>query len=319
MQPEIALADVGVIVGRFQVHNFHPGHRELLEYVSIKHSKVIVFLGVSQVMSSRSDPLDFQARAQLFREYYPDIITLPLLDKRTDQEWSNNLDSQLATLTNPSQSVILYGSRDSFLNHYKGRHRTQMLVADPHAFWSGTEVRNKIKNTTIPSEDFRAGAIYQSFAAYPRAISTVDCAVFQGLEDLDMLVIKKPGERQWRFPGGYVNAGETYEATTRREVQEETGISITDPVYLKSFVVDDWRYRNDVDKITTSLFAAYKLSGAIKAADDASEAEWVPMKDLVEKYFMPEHRPLFECVFEWYLKQEEKKKSDPDYATHSYS
>ena len=45
MQDVIKKADIGVIVGRFQVHDLTEGHRDLIDTVANRHDKVIVFLG----------------------------------------------------------------------------------------------------------------------------------------------------------------------------------------------------------------------------------------------------------------------------------
>ena len=40
-------ADVGVLVGRFQVHKLHQAHLDLIRYVIERHDRVLIFLGTS--------------------------------------------------------------------------------------------------------------------------------------------------------------------------------------------------------------------------------------------------------------------------------
>ena len=37
--------EIGVIIGRFQIHTLHDAHVELIQHVLSLHSKVIIFLG----------------------------------------------------------------------------------------------------------------------------------------------------------------------------------------------------------------------------------------------------------------------------------
>lgn len=57
--------DIGVIVGRFQVNELHPGHLELINDVTARHKRMIVFLGVAPVLVTRNNPLDFITRKEM--------------------------------------------------------------------------------------------------------------------------------------------------------------------------------------------------------------------------------------------------------------
>src|SRR5688572_27292483 len=87
--------DVGVIVGRFQVPTLHTGHRSLINHVTKNHDKVVIILGVSPVLNTLNNPLDYEARAQMIQEAYPNIVVLPLLDQQNDSLWSSSLDRLL--------------------------------------------------------------------------------------------------------------------------------------------------------------------------------------------------------------------------------
>jgi len=47
MELEEKYSDVGIIVGRFQVHKLTEAHFKLIDTVLKRHKKVIIFLGVS--------------------------------------------------------------------------------------------------------------------------------------------------------------------------------------------------------------------------------------------------------------------------------
>ena len=76
MQAKAQKYDIGVVVGRFQVHELHQAHRDLLDHVTAEHRKVVVVLGLSPLMNTISNPLDFEARKQMIQAEYPNAIVL---------------------------------------------------------------------------------------------------------------------------------------------------------------------------------------------------------------------------------------------------
>jgi bifunctional NMN adenylyltransferase/nudix hydrolase len=285
--------DVGVVIGRFQVHDLHAGHRSLIQHAVDRHNKVLVVVGLAPVRGTQSQPLDFEARKQMILAEYPQVTTLYIDDEPTDAGWSKHLDKNISRHLTPNQSVILYGSRDSFISHYHGHYKTQAL--EPDSYLSGTEDRKRIASgSTKASGDFRAGAIWQAFNRFPTVYPTVDIAILDDREER-ILLGRKPTETAFRFVGGFIDPTDiNAEAAARREVFEETNISITDPRYVASLAVDDWRYRNEVDQIMTTLYAAHYLSGAVRPGDDIAEAKWFALDTLTKADIVETHWPLLE-------------------------
>ena len=87
---------------------------------------------------------------------------------------------------------------------------------------------------------------------------------------------KAPSEGEWAIPGGSVELGETLQEAVRREILEETGISIRvgEPIHI----FDDVR-RDEAGHIRFHYvildFSGEFLSGEVRAADDARDARWV--------------------------------------------
>lgn len=286
------LPDVGVIVGRFQVPDLHEGHCDVIEYVCDNHDKVIVFLGVSPIKATAENPLDFQARKQMLEAAYPERLDILYInDRYSDEVWSRGLDEQIHHLLTANQTAILYGGRDSFIDHYKGQFPTQELEAEEKV--SGTEIRNEVgKKRTKASVEWREGATWAALARFPTTYTTVDIAIFNE-DETRILLGRKPDEGLWRLPGGFADpASETFEQDARREAQEETNLSITDPKYVGSFKIDDWRYKGERDKIKTLLFRAKKQFGDARAGDDIAEVKWFSVDDLALADIMPNHRVL---------------------------
>src|SRR5579859_5244904 len=95
--------DVGVIVGRFQVHELHDAHKTLINEVLERHDKVIVFLGLSPLMNTQENPLDFQARKQMLLAEFPSLNILYIKDRNSDELWSKDLDAKISDLITPAQ------------------------------------------------------------------------------------------------------------------------------------------------------------------------------------------------------------------------
>jgi len=284
----------GVIVGRFQVNELHDGHLELFSQVSKLHERVIVFIGVPRTVPTKRNPLDFEVRKKMIQHDYPDFIVLPLRDEKTDQYWSTQLDSAISSVTQFDSQVTLYGGRDSFVPHYFGKHQVHQL--DIPSPVSGTDIREKLSNHVMESKEFRAGAIYAVYNQFPRTLMTVDVAILQRKSDHDptirVLLGRKPGETLYRFVGGFVEMGQTLEDTVRKEVYEETNLDIYSVEFIKSFKVNDWRYKQDTDAaITTSLFVGWAVSQAAKAGDDIEEVKWFDSNNLPDTV-EPGHMPL---------------------------
>ncbi len=308
LQPKAEQYDVGVLVGRFQVADLHDGHHELLQSVCGAHDKVIVVLGVSPLMNTLQNPLDKGARQQMIRTAYPDVDVMYITDRPDDVDWSRALDKMIIENITPAQSAVLYGSRDGFLDHYTGN--LPMVELEATKFLSGTAARKRIAaSATRNSPDFRAGVVWASSARYPTSYATVDIAILNETRD-EVLLARKPGERKLRFVGGFADPGsDSYEADARRETREETGLEVSDPIYIGSALVDDWRYRNEQDKIKTMLFVVTRLYGSPKPMDDIEALEWLPgarlQHDVVgtEDIFVPEHKPLAALLYNYLSKE----------------
>ena len=284
--------DVGVIVGRFQVPEFHAGHLHLLDSIYRNHKQMLVCLGVAPESYVFENPLDFSLRQQMIRDLYSDAIVVMLRDvPGDDAAWSAELD-QIIAYAVPNRSVCLYGGRESFIEHYKGKHKTTEIlsVASP----SGTELRNNIDAKNADA-NFRRGVIYGIRYQYPHVTPTVDVAL---LDTNRVLMGRKRSVSGLVFPGGFVSpSDESFEIAAARELLEETGMALASGAnglrYIASMQIDDWRYRGRRDKIVTTLFVGDYSGGSPKAADDLSAVEWLDIRyDSILKV-ADHHKPLF--------------------------
>lgn len=294
MQQKTPKGDVGILIGRFQVNSLHQAHKDLIQSVCDRHPKVIIFLGLSPCLVTRNNPLDFESRKQMILSEFPHVNVLYIKDVPSDEDWSNKLDNQISDLISPNQSPILYGARDSFLDHYKGKFETCELESD--VIISGTQIRNEISKRVKASPEFRAGVIWGAYNQYPKVFATVDVAIFD--EEMKKILLgKKPGEDKYRFIGGFSTpSSHSFEEDAMREVREETGLEVSNVKYVGSCYIDDWRYKNEVDKIKTLVFKTTYIFGAPKAADDIEALKWFDLQRLTFDDIMPAHHVIFELL-----------------------
>lgn len=294
LKEKVERQDVGIVVARFQIHSLHSAHIELIETVKNRCDKVIILLGLSPLRNTINNPLDFRARKTMIQEKYPIMDVHYLDDCRSDEDWSKNLDVQVKKWTNPGQSIMLFGSRDSFIGHYNGKYPTCEL--ESNTFISGTEIRRQVCNNYSPTIDYRAGMIAATATRYPTAYQTVDVAVLN--DNNEILLVRKPAEKQYRFIGGFSDPmSNSLEDDVKREVLEETGIEIGGIEYIGSMKIADWRFVGEKDCIKTAFFVAKYVFGRPEGNDDVCDAKWFNINSFHAKYEMvPEHLPLWTAL-----------------------
>ncbi len=311
--------EVGVIVARIQVPKLHPVHKQLINKVCQNHKKVIIFLGVPVVEQTYRNPLDFASRKAMIQAEFPDVTILPVRDQRDNNVWSYILDQKISEPFGNRKS-LLYGSRDSFIPFYKGRHKTVELIGNDDDI-SGTTIRNDVSKEIINSSDFRRGVIYANYGRYPVIMPCADIVVYNP-EDDTILLGRKPKEKLFRFIGGHVEVtDDSYESAAIKELSEETGGSLSiceaakDLKYICSGKIKDWRHSKETSEIFSTLFLATRMSGVAKAADDIEEVKWVRVVDMLDyevysKFIVPEHVDFFGKLVD-YLENMESRNAKP--------
>jgi bifunctional NMN adenylyltransferase/nudix hydrolase len=298
MKTKNETADVGVIVGRFQLPSLHEAHLDLIQKVTTTHPRVLLFLGLSPCKCTFNNPLDFQTRKKMILQKFPDVEVHYIEDMQDDNLWSNKLDSEITKLIGPKLTVLLYGGRDSFICHYHGKFKTEELV--PTVFVSGKEIRKNVGIKSKDTPEFREGVIWAVENQYSAVLPTVDIAIYRKIEnDFEILLGRKPNELGYRFIGGFASTqSENYEQDAKREVIEETGLEVGTPKYLFSALVNDWRYRGEQNKIKTLFFIAQYVFGTPHASDDIAEVKWFKYSTLTDEVFVETHKQLFYKLFD---------------------
>lgn len=276
----------GVIVGRFQVDALHEGHCDIFDYVMNIHNNVVVFLGLSALKHTKNNPLDFEMRKTMILEKYHNVSVYYIEDIGNNEIWSKMLDSLIEKQIPQNQKIVIYGSRDSFINTYNGRYPTEEFT--PKNIISGTVIRRRVSANNIAKDiNFRRGVILASNNRYPTAYATVDVAIIDSNNNL--YLAKKQNQTKYRFVGGFTDPrkDKSFEEAAIREALEESSLSVSINMpsdYIGSTKIDDWRYRGEEDCIITNFYLARVVSGKAEAKDDIDCLKVVSIAEFIEKY-----------------------------------
>ena len=121
---------------------------------------------------------------------------------------------------------------------------------------------------------------------YPRPAVTADCIVITREATPEVLLIQRgidPYKGRWAFPGGFMNMDETTEQCAIRELEEETGLRVSDIHQIGAYSKVDRDPRGRT--ITVAYLAIIDEPIAVTGQDDAAKAEWFPLSALPELAF----------------------------------
>lgn len=137
---------------------------------------------------------------------------------------------------------------------------------------------------------------------YPRPAVTADCVVIAKENEPKVLLIQRgnePFKDQWAFPGGFMNMDETTEQCAVRELEEETGLKVTEIKQIGAYSKVDRDPRGRT--VTVAYLVVIDKTEAVKGGDDAAKAQWFPISSLPKLAFdheeiMKDTRRLFESL-----------------------
>lgn len=118
---------------------------------------------------------------------------------------------------------------------------------------------------------------------YPHPAVTTDIVIFTIRDGrLKLLLIKRGGEPyqgRWALPGGFVEMDEDLEASARRELEEETGVT---GVYLEQLYTFGRPDRDPRERVITVAYYALIPSDQVRlqAATDTEAVGWFAFEEL---------------------------------------
>lgn len=134
---------------------------------------------------------------------------------------------------------------------------------------------------------------------YPdRPIAGVGAIVIDGDRVLLVERGREPHIGRWSLPGGAVELGERLEDAVRREVREETGLTVDIDGVVEIFerITRDAEARVEYHYVLID-YACRVIGGTLRAGDDASRAEWFPRDRLKDLRITEGTLPVIEKAF----------------------
>ncbi|HNY05754.1 MAG TPA: NUDIX hydrolase [Candidatus Egerieousia sp.] len=118
---------------------------------------------------------------------------------------------------------------------------------------------------------------------------------------LNVLLIRRgndPFKGYWVFPGGFINMDETAEDAAKRELREETRLSVDNLKQFHTFTAVDRDSRGRT--ISIAYFATVNMSDVL-GSDDTAEAKWFTMVKIPPLAF--DHKQILEMALRQVDKQ----------------
>ena len=136
---------------------------------------------------------------------------------------------------------------------------------------------------------------------YPRPAVTADCVVMTKETVPQVLLIERgadPYKGCWAFPGGFMNMDETTEQCAIRELEEETGMKVSELHQIGAYSKVDRDPRGRT--ITVAYLAIIDTPVVVTGQDDAAKAQWFPIDSLPPLAF--DHEDIMQDAIKAYKK-----------------
>ena len=312
--------DALIFIGRFQPP--HRGHIDVLQQALGQADRVCILIGSTDKPRTIKDPFSFDERREMISSVLDDeakarVLIAPVQDSTyNDGDWVRWVQDAVADLLGDTsgRKIGLIGHEKDASSYYL-RMFPQWTLVDVEAMEdiSATEIRaqlfsersNSFVSWAVPApvrewlDAFRVKPEFAQLAAefefiasykkawaaapYPVTFVTVDAVVVHSGHVLLIRRRAEPGRGLWALPGGFIEQGERLEAACLRELREETGLKLPEPVLrgsLKDMHVFDHPQRSQRGRTITHAFLFHMPTGElprVKGGDDADKARWVPL------------------------------------------
>lgn len=137
------------------------------------------------------------------------------------------------------------------------------------------------------------------FVFYQNSKPTATALVLDGDRVLLAKRAVEPFKGMWDTPGGFLENKEHPEDGARRELLEETGLTIEIQDFLGIFMDT---YGEEGDATLNICYTAKKIAGEENPQDDVAELRWFPISDTPEKMAFKNGNEMLQALREKFHK-----------------
>ena len=333
--------DACVFVGRFQP--FHNGHLHVMRRALAVAERLVVCVGGADGARRPRNPWSFAERAGMIRGALAEkdgcadgrLVIVGISDYLyNDAAWIAKVQAEVAYHAHGAENVALIGRRKDESGYYLGlfpQWEGVPVVGSPDI--EATDIRARLflrgelpGPELVPAStlgflteymatpearwmqrEFSHVAAYRAehdTAKYHRNNVCADAVVLQGGHVLLVRRRASPGAGRLALPGGHINRNETALDACIRELREETGIKVPEPVLRGSIegarVFDD-PWRSDLARTYSHAFLirlANERGGLakVRGGSDAESAMWVPLNEVRKDEMFDDHWHIIQSM-----------------------
>lgn len=110
-----------------------------------------------------------------------------------------------------------------------------------------------------------------------KVVLTNICMVYKG----NKVLVQERTKKDWpglTFPGGHVEKGENFHDAVVREVKEETGLELQNPILCG---IEEFKQLNKEDRHIILYYKCNKFKGRLKSSKEG-KVFWIERKDLLK-------------------------------------
>lgn len=329
-----------IFVGRFQP--FHSAHLEIIKRCTALTNQLVVIVGSANQPRTYKNPFTFAERERMIKDATQGlnlrVYVEPNVDTiYNDTDWATRVQgihSKYQCLGTKT-AIIGYKKDESsfYLSMFPQWEFIDVEEIEPLSavnirdlYFTRTYNSNFIKNVVPETtydflQEFRRTMEFEQivrerefvanykkqFASLPYALTfvTTDAVVVQSGHVLMIKRRSEPGKGLWALPGGYLNAGtdKSLADAMIRELREETGIKVPEPVLRGSIVQSKVFDAIDRDPRGRVITHAYHISLAetgslpkVKGMDDAEKAKWIALSEVSSENCYSDHFDIIKTM-----------------------
>lgn len=298
---------LGFIIGRFQP--LHPGHKSIIRQAAKQVDRLVIFIGSANVARSIKNPWIFaerNAKMQQFLQHegIDNSSIRPLNDyKYNDSAWQREVIGEIDDcavefgVDFKNNNICMFGFNKEGNDYFDLFNNLGFefvnLKSDSDFDICATDIRTKwfeSKDSEIPPsvqkdyDYFKAEAGKFKDYPYPETLNFNCSDAIIRYNDKILLIERKgsPGIGNLALPGGFKNSNETFFECCIREVQEETGIILTQHDLLRKKMFDSPNRGFGIPRNTMVHYFVLEEEPEIEAGDDASNVEFLDLEEVMK-------------------------------------